>query len=458
MLVIRFFWLQAALAMAQLPTLDDLLGGDSNGVEEPAGSDGGGLVPGLQDLIDAVPVPTVADDIVGALPDPTEILDGVIGPPETITPDEEAVATPEPTPSPMPAEEESPAVEETPVVEAPTAEPTPEESTAPVVQVPVPVAEIPAVEEPTPAPAPAPSPEPSPGPAPVPAPIVIADPPAEQEDPEPVPSPAPAPDVPPAPSPDADSGAGGAVLLPLPSLPADTTAAPASTPAPTTTADQPANTSPFLSLVTPANGSPFMSVFTPPQPTQVNAVVDDEATDSSSPQQPPTPQTPNQHQRFPDLPLNNTPPPPPAPPHLKAAGSPSPPKSALQPVWEAARWSCSSSSSTSCGTSGWRTTRSGDIHGLAVLPVVVVASGIWRVRRGCRCRRGRSWIGRVSMMLLLILGLGSRRWRSRGGITGRRPRRRIDCLRRWRLGWGLGRMGVRSLGGEFLVEVDAGRR
>ncbi|KAK4173155.1 hypothetical protein QBC36DRAFT_303893 [Triangularia setosa] len=281
MLVIHILWLQAALAMAkaQLPALDDLLGEDNTVTEEPAGSEEGGLVPGLQDLIGGVgPVPTVVDDIVDTLPGPTDILDSVAGAPATTAPGEEEVATPEPVPAPVPTGEEAPAVEETPAVETPAPEPTPEEP--PVAQLPEPEVEEPAVEEPTPALAPSPDAIPVPAPAP----IATPDPASEQQDAEPAPNTLPTP----SPLSDVNSGAGGVALLPLPSPPSSqdgATPTPVPTPAPTTN-EETANTSPFLTLVTPANGSPFISVFVPPQPTQVNAVIDD--TDTNIPPPPPS--------------------------------------------------------------------------------------------------------------------------------------------------------------------------
>ncbi|KAK4188118.1 hypothetical protein QBC35DRAFT_531952 [Podospora australis] len=210
MLVIHVLWLQAALAMAQLPTLNDLLDGegvvgrqDEGSVAVPAideqpiasAEEAVPSAPGLLDLIGtdaAVPVPTIAstDESI-----PDAITDPIIGSTDILDVGEEAPVT------------SVDVVEEPPVTPIPVPEPTPVETVA---ETPAPEVVVQPPELPTPEPTPVTEQAPPP-PPPLPVPVAVDE--QEEEVQQPVeeitvPSPAPAPDpvvVPdPVPEPDAD--------------------------------------------------------------------------------------------------------------------------------------------------------------------------------------------------------------------------------------------------------------
>ncbi|KAK3989366.1 hypothetical protein QBC44DRAFT_381583 [Cladorrhinum sp. PSN332] len=320
MLVIRLFWLQAALVMAQLPTLEDVLavgGGDSSEVAAPVQSEEATPSVSLEDLVGG-PVPSAAatndspdinlDDVTG----PTDVLDlgeaaPVIVADPPITSTQDAVSVPAPVsvdpvvetsaaqvPAPQPTSEPTPVTEEAPPPPPPVIIPAPDQQDDD--------------EETTQEPIAAPTPAPAPVPVPVPAPeSSAAAAPAPQPSDEP--APAPASSAAAATAPEVTNGAGVFVppapasseaaapeessdndnLNPQPESTAPAGAAPTNVPADAQATSPPSSDSsnsnpqePILTLVTAAD-STFLSVFTPPAPTGVLAAIQDADNSNSDP-------------------------------------------------------------------------------------------------------------------------------------------------------------------------------
>ncbi|AEO60821.1 hypothetical protein MYCTH_2310461 [Thermothelomyces thermophilus ATCC 42464] len=285
MLVIRFFWLQAVLATAQLVDSDGVLGGGGDSapssVEEqsPVGTNSpGGILDGVVDKVGGA-----ADKLL------SPILDPIVGPTGLFGDDDDAATSTTPAETqdlPPVTSVESSAADPEPTSELatePTSEATNETTTQPTTREPAPTSQQqpPASSErPSPLPGTEEQQQPTADPAPVPKPDIST---VSEAPPSPTTSAAEAP----APS----SSVAGVIRISQPvDSPAGTSSAPvgqsptrAPAPGPTSSraASQPAASSPPpgdrepVSTLVTTSGTTFLSVFVPPTPTGRLAVIGD---------------------------------------------------------------------------------------------------------------------------------------------------------------------------------------
>ncbi|KAL2170244.1 hypothetical protein VTG60DRAFT_5020 [Thermothelomyces hinnuleus] len=295
MLVIRFFWLQAVLATAQLVDLDGVLGGGGDSapssVEEqsPAEtSSPGGILDGVVDKVGGA-----ADKLL------SPILDPIVGPTGLFGDDDAATTT-------TPAEtQDSPPVTSSVESSAADPEPTSEPATEPTSEAPNEATTQPTTREPAPTTQQQPPEASAESPSPLPGTEEQQQPTA---DPAPVPKPdistvseaAPSPTTSAAKAPAPSSSVAGVIRISQPvDSPAGTSSAPvgqsptrAPAPGPTSSRaasqpavsspppgnnqqeDRPRSREPVSTLVT-TSGTTFLSVFVPPTPTGRLAVIGD---------------------------------------------------------------------------------------------------------------------------------------------------------------------------------------